>query len=172
VRTARPLVELLPGVLQEDDFTQRMLAGIDDVLAPVFVYLDALEVYVDPHLCPEDFLPWLAGWVGMLLDENWPVEQQRAFVASAWQVYRYRGTVRGLERELALLTSGEVEIAETGAVTVSTTPSGAIPGEDYPRLSVRVTLPKRSPIADKSVHALVAASKPAHVVHQVEVVRS
>jgi phage tail-like protein len=171
VQVSRPLVELLPGVFQEDEFTCRFTAGLDSVVAPVFAFLDALEVYVDPKICPEDFLPWLASWVGVVIDENWGVAQQRAFIQEAVGLFRTRGTMRGLQAEIELLTGGAVEISETGGVTRSTVPSGELPGEDYPRCSVRVTLPKGSTVTDRSVALVIEAAKPAHVVYAVEIIR-
>ena len=171
VAVSRPLLDLLPGVFQEDYFTGQLTAGLDAVVAPVFACLDALEVYVDPLICPEDFLPWLAGWVGVVVDENWHVDQQRAFIQSAVELFRTRGTARGLKAEVELLTGGSVEISETGGVTHSTVPSGDLPGEDYPRCSLRVTLPPGSPVTDRSIALVIEAAKPAHVVYAVEIVR-
>ena len=51
--------------------------------------LDCLEYYIDPALAPSDFLDWLGSWVGILLDESWPVERRRdAILAGADEDYR------------------------------------------------------------------------------------
>jgi len=171
INVSQPIVELLPGVFQDDEFTRRFTAGLDAVIAPVFAFLDALEVYIDPRICPEDFLPWLASWVGVVIDENWAVEQQRAFIRAAVGLFRTRGTIHGLKAEIELLTGGAVEISETGGVTHSSVPNGDLPGEDYPRCSVRITLPKGSTVTDRSVALVIEAAKPAHVVYAVEIVR-
>jgi phage tail-like protein len=171
VAVSRPLVDLLPAVFQEDEFTGRLTGGLDAVIAPVFAYLDAIEAYVDPLISPEDFLPWLASWVGVVLDENWAVDQQRAFIQKAVELFRMRGTVRGIKAEIELLTGGGVEISETGDVAYSAVPNGPLPGEDYPRLSIRVTLPPGSPVTDRSIDLVIKAAKPAHVVSAVEIVR-
>ena len=171
VQVSRPIVEMLPGVFQEDEFTRRFTAGLDAVIAPIFAFLDSLEVYVDPQICPKDFLPWLASWVGVALDENWEEAQQRAFIQAAVGLFRTRGTLRGLRAEIELLTGGTVEISETGGVTHSNAPSGSLPGEDYPRCSVRITLPKGSTVTDRSVALVIEAAKPAHVVYAVEIIR-
>jgi phage tail-like protein len=171
VPISRPIIEMLPGVYQEDEFTRRLTAGLDEVVAPAFRVLDSLDAYVDPLLCPEDFLPWLASWVGISIDENWPLDKQREFISAAVSLFHWRGTARGLRQEVELLTGGHVEIAETGAVTASITPTGAIPGEDYPRCTIRVTLPPHSPISDTSINLVIEAAKPAHVVHKIEIIR-
>ena len=57
---------------QDDSFALGFTAALDEVLAPVFNSLDNLDSYLDPELSPEDFLDWLAGWLGLVLDEDWP----------------------------------------------------------------------------------------------------
>jgi phage tail-like protein len=161
--------ELMPAVYQEDPFAMRLTAGFDEVLAPVLSTLDCLEAYVDPWLTPEDFLDWLAGWVGVVLDENWPLDRRRAVVAHATSLFRNRGTVAGLREIVELFTAGEVQINETGGTAWSSTPGGELPGEPTPRLSVRVWVDDPDSISEKTLDALVTASKPAHVVHRVEV---
>jgi phage tail-like protein len=171
LRSAVDVIGLMPSIYQDDEFTRQFVSGFDDVLAPVFVTLDSLEAYVDPHLTPEDFLPWLAGWVGVVLAEDWPVSRQRALVANAVHLYRYRGTAMGLRAELQLYTGGEVEINETGGCVWSQRPNGdAFPGEDVPRVAIRVTVADRATISEVTVDSIVAAAKPAHVVHSIEIV--
>jgi phage tail-like protein len=102
-----PLITLLPAVYQEEDpFVGRFTAGLDDVLAPVIATLDNLDAYVDPMLAPPDFLEWLAGWVGVTVNDNAPVALHRATVARAAELHRMRGTVAGLRTALELLTGG------------------------------------------------------------------
>jgi phage tail-like protein len=171
LRSAVDVIGLLPSIYQDDEFTRQFVSGFDDVLAPVFITLDSLEAYVDPHLTPDDFLPWLASWVGVVLAEDWPVERQRALVANAVHIYRYRGTAMGLRAELQLYTGGEVEINETGGCVWSQRPNGdAFPGEDVPRVAIRVTVADRASVSDVTVDSIVAAAKPAHVVHSIEIV--
>jgi phage tail-like protein len=165
-----PLVTLLPSIYQDDLFTHRFTAGFDTVLAPVFASLDCIDAYIDPWLCPDDFLDWLAGWVGLVLDEDWPVERQRAFIANAVQLYRWRGTVEGLRAELAIYTGGSVEISETGGTVWSPRPGGRFPGEEVPRMAVRITVDDPASVNQRRLDAMIAAAKPAHVVHTAEVV--
>src|ERR1700736_4021559 len=87
-----PLGPALPAVYQEDDFTQRWMAGFDEVLAPVLCTLDNLDVYFDPDLAPHDFVAWLAGWVGLAVEDTWTSEALRRVVEQAVELYRWRGT--------------------------------------------------------------------------------
>lgn len=166
----RSIGELLPGVYQEDHFTMRWCEGLDDVLAPIFATLDCLEVYVDPVLAPSDFLDWLGDWVGIALDENWPLDRRRAAVAAAIELFQLRGTVTGLTRYVEILTGGRVSITDSGGVATSPVPGGSLPGQPVPRLAVRVTVPEGTALDESAVDRIVAGAKPAHVVHRVEVV--
>lgn len=167
--TATPIGEMLPAVFQEDEFTQRFTAGLDDVIAPVLATLDSLPAYFDPWITPEDFLEWLATWVGVSVDENWPLDRTRAVVANAVELFRLRGTIAGLKAHVAIFSGGSVEIADSGGVAWSPTPGGDLPGEPSPRLAVRITVDDPDSVNLKALDALVALAKPAHVVHQVEV---
>ena len=169
-----PLVTLLPAVYQEEDpFVGRFTAGLDDVLAPVIATLDNLEAYVDPLLAPEDFLTWLAGWVGVVVNDNAPVELHRATVARAAELHRMRGTAAGLRTTLELLTGGEVEVTDSGGVVRSDSPGTPAPGDPVPWVRVCVRVPAGTDwSADAlraAVEAAVVAAKPAHVQHVVEV---
>jgi phage tail-like protein len=167
--SAVPIVELLPAVYQEDPFTNRFMAGFDDVLSPILSTLDCLVDYFDPLLAPEDFLAWMAGWVGIELEESWPLERRRAVVATAVEMYRLRGTVAGLRANLQVLTGGQVEIADSGGVAWSRKPEAPMPGEPSPRLAVRLRVTDSAAVPMDLVDTAVAAAKPAHVVHRVEV---
>jgi phage tail-like protein len=170
LQTANPFGAMLPAIYQEDDFTMRFVGGFDEVLAATLVTLDCLIDYFDPALTPTDFLEWLAGWVGIEIDEAWATERRRAAVATAVEMYRMRGTISGLCANLEVLSGGQVEITDSGGVAWSTSPMGELPGQDSPRLAVRITLDDPSERATKAIDSIVSAAKPAHVVHRVEVV--
>jgi phage tail-like protein len=161
-----PIETLLPSVLQEDFFTQRLTAGLDEVLAPAVSALDCLEAYLSPLLAPEDFLDWLSSWFSDMVDETWPPGRRRQFVTHAAELFRTRGTLAGLRRELELCTDGRVEVSDSGGVTWSMKPEAQLPGDPVPRLTVRV-----EPDADEAgLDAIIRAAKPAHVLHRLEVV--
>jgi len=166
--TPTPLIAGLPSLYQEDDLSQRWLSALDEVLAPVFLALDGLPGYLDPALTPDDFLDWLAGWVGVLLDENWPIERRRAFVAHAADLYRLRGTAAGLAAHVRIFTGGDVEVDESGGVTWSAKSGGKIPGTAGYSVHVRVS-GTSTPVDRDRLEALVATAKPAHTIHSVEV---
>jgi phage tail-like protein len=165
-----PLGERLPAMYLEDSFVQRLAGALDEVVAPVFSSLDNLPAYLDPDIAPEDFLQWLGTWVGMTLDESWPLERRRAVLAAATGLYRVRGTARGLAAHLRLLTGAEVDIVETGGTAWSTSADPEPPGSPNFAMVVRLIARDLGEADLPRLDALVAAAKPAHVLHRVEIV--
>lgn len=166
-----PLGSSLPGLLQDDDALQAFTAGLDEVLAPVLNTLDNIEAYLDPRLAPSDFVAWLAGWVGLALDENWPLSDRREAVAAAVEAYQWRGTRMGLALEVALYAGVEPEIEDSGGSYWGQMPKGALP-MGPPRVTVTVRVPEDAPVDAGRLDRIVAEIKPAHVAHEVEVVRT
>lgn len=166
------LGHLLPAVYWEDPFTQELTAAFDAVLAPVYATLDCQDAYFDPWLTPPDFLEWLAGWVGVVLDETLPLDRRRRLVSETVRLYRTRGTAAGLREQIALFTGLEVEIEESGGVGWSETPGGPPPGDESFGLVVRLHAGGEDAV-DLDVNrvaAIVRLSAPAHVPHRLEVV--
>ena len=166
-----PLGESLPALYQEDDFTQRFVSAFDAALAPIFAALDNFPAYLDPWLAPEDFLEWLGGWFGIVLDESWSPTRRRALVSRAFEFYRMRGTASGLKEQVEVLTGGSVDLHETGGVSTSATAGAALPGSPNFALLVRVTVDDPATINLTRLDRLVMAAKPAHVTHKVEIVK-
>jgi phage tail-like protein len=169
--SAHPLGPTLPAIYQDDDFAQRMLDAFDQVVAPIYSTIDNFDAYLDPHLAPDDFLAWLAGWVGIGLDESWDEGRKRQVVARAVELYRMRGTAVGLAGQVEIQTGGSVEIVENGATGWSVDPGGELPGSPEALVVVRVTVPDPKAIDAGRLDALVAAAKPAHVMHRIELVK-
>jgi phage tail-like protein len=164
------MIRGLPGMYQEDPFARDLTAAFDEILAPVVSSLDNLPAYLDPALAPEDFLEWLAGWVAALVDESWPLEQRRRFVAQAASLHRRRGTLGGLREHLRIFTDGEVQVEESGSAAWSPTPGTTPPPARPPHVHVRVIVDQGAAVDPVKLDALVAAAKPAHLSHSVEVV--
>lgn len=168
--TPYPIGTLLPAIFQEDPLLMQWTQALDEVLAPAISALDCLPAYLDPLLAPPDFTRWLAGWLGAVLDENWPLERQRAAVAHSVSLYRQRGTTEGIKALLELVTGGAVDVTDNGAVHCSTTPNAPLPGEPGAHLTVRVHVQRGAAIDTAALDHLLATEKPAHVTHRLEVV--
>jgi phage tail-like protein len=170
--SAQRIGEHLPAVYQEADPTMMAFTrGFDEALAPIPGVLDSLAAYVDPLLAPADFVAWLATWVGVELDEKWPIGGQRLAVGSAIEQFRRRGTEAGLRLDLESATGGRVEIEENGGIAVSQLPGADLPGEADPRVHIRVFVADPESIDRAALDRVIVASKPAWVVHAVEVLQ-
>jgi phage tail-like protein len=166
----RPIGAELPSVLQEDDFCQRMMGALDEVLAPVFSSLDCFDSYLDPELAPPDFVDWLAGWVGIDIDETWSLERRRHLIQDAAVLYRVRGTAAGLAAHVRLYAGVTPEIVETGGCGWSQTPDSPLPGSARPHLTVRLRVDGPGDVRRNTVNRIVAGSRPAHVPYDLELI--
>jgi phage tail-like protein len=61
---------------------------------------------------PAEALGWLAGFLGLVLDERWPEAVRRRVIDEAPWLLRFRGTKQGLERLLELIVGRPVIILE------------------------------------------------------------
>jgi phage tail-like protein len=169
LETRHPIGQYLPGLYQDDNFALRLTEALDLALAPVFSTLDNFESYLDPWLAPEDFVDWLGSWMGLLLDERLPLDRKRAFVAQAWELFRIRGTRRGLQRVVEVITGGNVEVSDTGGAASATAPGAAFPGSPNFAVLVRIRVDDPAGVSRGYVESLVSNAKPAHVTHRVEI---
>jgi phage tail-like protein len=113
----RGLLENLPAIYRRSDAVGRNL--VRDVCFLFEHMFDSVEVnlndgwrFYDPHVAPMAFLDWLAGWSAFTVDLDWPEAQKRALVKRAVDLYRIRGTKRGLMLFLKLFTGHEPAIEE------------------------------------------------------------
>jgi phage tail-like protein len=104
----RSSLEFLPAVFQQDEtsrrFLDRLLSIFDTSFAEITTAIDGLGRYLDVMGMPDDWLPWLAGWLDLTLDGAWPRDRQRAVVEQLPWLYARRGTVGGLRRLIRLYT--------------------------------------------------------------------
>lgn len=115
--TASRYIPYLPGVFQKkDSHLRKFLAPVETTLSEFDAILDAVDSNFAPGLASDDgFLPWLATWVALTLDEEWEEVKRRRLISQAVELYRWRGTVQGLKRYLTIYTELEpeqIEIAE------------------------------------------------------------
>jgi phage tail-like protein len=110
-RTSRYL-EYLPAIYSELPFLGRFLAPFEEVQAGFDALLSEIDLYFDPAHTDADFLPWLATWVALVLDDQWDEAKRRQLIAEAVELYRWRGTVYGLKRYLEIYTGRVPEIRE------------------------------------------------------------
>ena len=73
-------LKYLPAIYSESEFTGRFLMIFESVLGPVEAMVKSLAHYFDPGTTPEELLPWLASWMRVDLNHNWPLERRRELV--------------------------------------------------------------------------------------------
>lgn len=93
-------------------FVNRYLALFDGMLAELDGKAADRDILVDPCAAPEEVLPWLASFMGLVLDLRWPPAARRALIREVFWLFRFRGTVPGLKRFLELYLGYQVVIIE------------------------------------------------------------
>jgi phage tail-like protein len=90
----------LPDVYREDaasaSFVDRFLANFEGLLTELEGRIASAEVLFDYRTAPREALDFLAEWLGATLDPDWDETRRRLFIANAVELYRRRGTRRGL----------------------------------------------------------------------------
>ncbi len=175
------------GEPYEPPFFRRYLRGFDDALEPMKETLDNLHRFFGAYETPPDFLPWLATWVDLVLDQNWPEMKRRRLIREAVELYRWRGTRRGLMRYLEIYAGVKPEINDRpfrgmrlGPDTVlgtgledpekahQNTVLGDVPDHTF---VVTIAVPDPSAISEQTVRDIIDAQKPAHTAYVVRIVR-
>jgi len=103
---AHDTLRRLPRVYARDetaaDFLLRYLAPMRGFLGELESKARTRDALLDPAGTPVEALPWLAGFVGLALDERWSIAVRRQLIAEAASLFRSRGTIPGLERFLEI----------------------------------------------------------------------
>jgi len=167
--TPRPICNELPSAFQEDEFCVRLVSALDEVVAPLYATLDCWDSYLDAQLAPDDFVDWLASWVGVDIDETWPLERRRRLIQDAVILYRIRGTVAGLAAHVNLYAGLTPSIEESGGCAWSETADTPLPGSTQPHLRVRLEVDDPASVNRTTVNRIVGASRPAHLPYDLDI---
>ncbi len=90
------------------DFLGRFLANFESVLTPLEDQIASSWLLTDPRKTPDSALDWLGSWIGVAYEPWYPVSQRRAYLQNAPELFRARGTLRGLQLALDIATGGGV----------------------------------------------------------------
>lgn len=94
----------LPDIFRKERAQRETLEGLLALFESTFDGIENeiahLGRYFNPHTIPAAWLPWLASWVAVDLDEKWSEAQQREVVALALKRSEQRGTAVGLRQAL------------------------------------------------------------------------
>jgi phage tail-like protein len=157
-------LKYLPAIYSADDFMGRFLMIFESILSPIDRTVGNLHYYFDAQMTPPELLPWLASWLGLVLDERWPEVQRRALILAAVELYQWRGTRRGLSEFLRLYTGLTPEIIEHGVGRRGATEA------DVFRFTVRLRVADPAVVDRAVVEAVIEAEKPAHTGYTLEIV--
>ena len=108
------LIQYLPGIY-DTDFMRRFLGIFESILLPIEWNIKNFDLFLDPDMAPEGFVPWLCQWFGVDSQIHLSQAQQRAFLKDCHQLYAGLGTPWALQRALEIYTGLPPEIDDTGA---------------------------------------------------------
>jgi phage tail-like protein len=110
-------LDYMPGVYRQavaagDTFLRDFLYIFQTIHAGIERRLERLHEVFDPATTDAEFLPWLASWVGLLMDPEWDEHTRRKWIREAPRLYATRGTKRCLVTLIRIFTGLEAKIDE------------------------------------------------------------
>lgn len=178
VRPRSNYTEFLPVVYQEVDYIHRLIKVFEQAFDPVVNSFSSMWAHLDPLTAPQALLPFLAHWVDWSIDSQLDLTHQRRLIRRAVEIYRCRGTRKGLRFYLHLYTGlaldEQIEREEDKSISI-TEPSGqgcvlglayvgadAIIGGGKPyHFDVRLRTQPNSLIDEQLVRRIIEQEKPA-----------
>jgi phage tail-like protein len=164
-------LEHLPALYRDDEFMGRFLLIFENIMKPLENTIGNLDLYFDPLLTPEPLLPWLSSWLDLAFDPTLPIERHRELVKNCVELYRWRGTKRGLSEYLRIYTGTAPEISEhvlgmrldrETKLGIDTKLGSSGAGHHF---TVTLDLKEDEAVSTDTVRAIIEAQKPAHTVY-------
>lgn len=156
------LIGQLPMGMLDDDFFVRFVSMFQEVATTLLDGADNIPNTVDVTVAPPELVRWLGSWLAIdSIDPSLPEELQRALVRAASRTLAWRGTRRGLEDYLEVLTGAPAEVTESGAV-IRELPDDDAPELERPR-TVGIRVHSIGWLSEEDFVDLVADEIPANV---------
>ena len=184
VRAKGAYLRYLPELYEQDELLGRFLMLFESFWAPIETQIDAIENYFEPAMTPARLLSWLAGWLGLELDERLPEERQRHLIRRAASLRRRRGTKAALQEYLEIYSGATVQITEHRATNLILGPESRLgPGvalglDNHPHMfTVVVHLPPDWQDDERQgerrlrrlLESIIDAEKPAHTAYTLRI---
>ena len=113
---AHDLLRRLPQIYSRDkaaaDFLRRYLSIMEGAMREIDLRAVYRHVLLNPDAAPQEALSWLAGFIGLALDDRWPLEARRTLIRNGVRLFRFRGTVPGLKQFIEIYLGRAIEIIE------------------------------------------------------------
>lgn len=156
------LLSQLPMGVLDDEFFVRFVSIFQEVATSYLEDADNIDHVLDVSVAPPEHVRWLGSWIGMptfdpSLDEGF----QRALVTRSSQILAWRGTRRGLEQFLEVVTGGPAQVEESGSIRRER--EGV---DDAPLPSVRIRVESIGTLTDDDFVELVSDEIPASAVYE------
>jgi phage tail-like protein len=174
VRPPANYLDFLPEIYQQSDFLSRFLTIFEQAFDPTMQTLDGFWAYLNPLTAPKALLPFLAEWVAWPMNPRWTVTQQRRLIRHAVEIYQWRGTHRGLQFALSLVSGlpqddRYIEIVEDhqtdfvlGDITLADAPSLGGGRPFHFTVTLRPATPEQAERLDEAIiRAVIEQEKPA-----------
>ena len=169
-------LQYLPAVYRRDEFIGRFLHIFEDIIQPIEAAVGNIPYYFDSGVTPEPFLPWLASWLGLVLNERWPVGRRRELIKSAVELYRWRGTKKGLREFLRIYTGVVPQITEPVIGPKAKLDPGTklgvnayLGGGESFTFTVTIAAKDLAEVDVDIVRAIIEGQKPAHTTYTLKV---
>jgi phage tail-like protein len=157
------LVQQLPVGMVEDEFLVRFLSIFPEVADTILHQIDTLPHVFDASVAPSPMVRTLGQWVGLdWVDPSLPDDLQRQIVRSYFSILSQRGTRRGMQRLLEVISGAPAEVDDNGGVF----PEGESP-PDAAHVRLRVETSGWATEAD--LLRIVRAELPASVTFELDV---
>lgn len=181
----RSYLRYLPVIYQEDkksrEFLERFLSLFESFFMDLEGKILSLNKYFDVDSAPDNFIPWLASWVGLNFDQRWSTEFIRRLIQKAPELYKAGGTRNGLQEMISLYLDtdkSDVIIFEglqlncIKDVITRTNYSEMFFGQDNPIYSFSVLLHSRLVDEDRLevIKQIIEDEKPAHTVGHIRLI--
>ena len=178
----RSYLRHMPQIFQTDaalgnDFLREYLWIFQHVFDSITTKLDRGHRYYDPRETPAEFLPWLASWVALTVDIDWPELKKRKLLRSAAELYKYRGTRHALKEVIKIFLEREPTIEENrwpyAGFRIGVTSSVGVDSIVLPKIDLDHCFIVQIPVAADEIteemvvkiHNLINLEKPAHTTY-------
>lgn len=163
MRRADWLVHQLPMGMMEDDFLRRFVSIFQELGDTVLDQIDNLPHLFDVTVAPAGIVRALGRWVGLdWVDPSLPDALQRRIVGEYFSLLQWRGTRRGMEQLLELISGWPAIVEDNGGIF----PEGESPADSA---HVRLFVESSGWATEADLLRIVRAELPASVTFELYV---